>query len=244
MKMTNQTNLAEMPVGEIVASNYNAAGVLKEYGIDFCCGGGISLARACEKKGVDLNQVANQIASLSSENTGFHQNFNDWEIDFLIDYIINNHHSFVRRKVKEIPAYAAKVAKVHGGRHPENVEIYRHFNTLAGEMIDHLESEEKRVFPLIKKIYAATKNGDTPNAEWIEQLRKELDLMEDEHEDAGDLMKVIHELSKGFTPPADACATYQILYQNLEGFENDLHRHVHLENNILFKKAEQLLVAV
>jgi len=244
MKMTNQTNLAEMPVGEIVASNYNAAGVLKEYGIDFCCGGGISLAKACEKKGADLNQVAQQIANLSGENTGFHQNFSDWEPDFLIDYIINNHHSFVRRKVKEIPAYAAKVAKVHGGRHPENVEIHRYFNTLANEMIEHLESEEVRVFPLIKKIYASIKNGETPDSEYVKELRKELALMEDEHEAAGDLMKVIHELSNGFTPPADACATYQILYQNLEGFENDLHRHVHLENNILFKKAERLLAAV
>jgi regulator of cell morphogenesis and NO signaling len=242
--MKNQSNLADMPVGEIVASNYNAAGVLKEYGIDFCCGGGISLAKACKKKGADLNEVTYQIVNLSNTNSGVHQNYNDWEPDFLIDYIINNHHSFVRRKVDEISAYSAKVAKVHGGRHPENIEIYQHFITLSQEMLDHLESEEVRVFPLIKKIQKSVKNGETPDVESIKQLRKELDLMEDEHEAAGDLMKAIHELSNGFTPPADACATYQILYKNLEGFENDLHRHVHLENNILFKKAEKLLTAV
>lgn len=240
----NQKNLAETTVGEIVASNYNAAGVLKEYGIDFCCGGGISLAKACEKKGADLDQVSNQIVNISDSNTGSHQNYTDWEPDFLIDYIINNHHSFVRRKVDEIPVYAAKVASVHGERHPENIEIYRHFNTLANEMIEHLESEEVRVFPLIKQIHTSLKNSETPDAEWTEKLRKELDLMEEEHEAAGDLMKIIRELSNGFTPPADACATYRILYQNLEGFENDLHRHVHLENNILFKKAEKLLATV
>lgn len=242
--MTNQTNLADTPVGEIVASNYNTAGVLKEYGIDFCCGGGISLAKACKKKGADIDEVTYQIVNISNNKGGAHQNYTDWEPDFLIDYIINNHHSFVRRKVNEISAYAEKVAKVHGERHPENVEIYQHFITLANEMIEHLESEEVRVFPLIKKIHASVKNGETPDAQWVEQLRKELDLMEDEHEAAGDLMKVIHELSNGFNPPADACATYRILYQNLEGFEDDLHQHVHLENNILFKKAERLLPTV
>ncbi len=241
-KMMNQKNLAETTVGDIVASNYNAAGVLKEYGIDFCCGGGISLAKACKNKGADLDQVTYQIINLSDSNSGSHQNYIDWEPDFLIDYIINNHHSFVRRKVNEIPAYAAKVANVHGERHPENIEIYKQFTALANEMIEHLESEEVRVFPLINKIYTSVKNGEIPDAELVEQLRKELDLMEDEHEAAGDLMKTIRELSNGFTPPADACATYQILYQNLDGFESDLHRHVHLENNILFKKAEKLLL--
>lgn len=242
--MMNQKILSEMNVGDIVASNYNAAGVLKEYGIDFCCGGGISLAKACENKGADINKVASEIVQLSDGNSDGRHNFKDWEPGFLIDYIINNHHSFVRRKVEEITAYAAKVAKVHGQRHPENVEIYRHFITLANEMIEHLESEEVRVFPLIKKIEASIKNGQTPEKKWVENLRKELLLMEDEHETAGDLMKVIHELSNGFTPPSDACATYQILYQNLKGFEDDLHQHVHLENNILFKKAEQFVESI
>ena len=241
--MMNQNNVTEMKVGDIVASNYNAAGILTESGIDFCCGGGISLAAACDKKGADLNEVAYQIVNLKNGNTSHQENINDWEPDFLIDYIINNHHSFVRRKVDEIDAYAAKVARVHGERHPENIEIYHQFNALSNEMMAHLKSEEDRVFPLIKKIYASVKNSETPDQNWIKELRKELDLMEDEHEAAGNLMKAIHELSNGFNPPADACATYQILYQNLEGFENDLHRHVHLENNILFKKAEKLVSA-
>jgi len=238
----NQKNLEEQNVGDIVSANYNAAGVLKEYGIDFCCGGGIPLATVCEKKGLNIEEITNKIASVSNTNSG-RQNFSDWEPDFLIDYIINNHHSFVRRKVDEISAYAAKVAKVHGQRHPENIEIYQHFITLANEMVEHLESEEVRVFPLIKKINSSLTNGSQPEAEWIKQLKNELSQMEDEHETAGDLMKAIRELSNGFTPPSDACATYRILYQNLEGFENDLHQHVHLENNILFKKAEKLLVA-
>ncbi|WP_069131225.1 iron-sulfur cluster repair di-iron protein [Rhodohalobacter halophilus] len=238
----NQKNLSEMTVGDIVAENYNAAGVLKEYGIDFCCGGGLPLATACEKNGADVDQVTFKIVNLTDERNSNHK-FTAWEPDFLIDYIINNHHSYVRKKVDEISAYAAKVAKVHGERYPENIEIYQHFITLANEMIEHLESEELRVFPLIKNIHERLKSGETPDEELIKKLKKELELMEDEHETAGDLMKAIHELSNGFTPPADACATYQILYQNLKGFEEDLHRHVHLENNILFKKAERFIPA-
>jgi regulator of cell morphogenesis and NO signaling len=242
MNTIEHNSIENMQIGDIVAQNFHAAGVFKEFGIDFCCGGGVPLNVICEKKGISLEKVTNKLRSLPTGG-GPRQNFNEWEPDFLIDYIINNHHTFVRKKVDEISTYAAKVAKVHGERHPHNVEIYQHFITLANEMLEHLESEEKVVFPLIKKMWAQYREGQPIEERWIGQLREELLEMEDEHEAAGDLMKAISQLSNGFTPPEDACATYRILYQNLAGFEEDLHQHVHLENNILFKKAEALLPA-
>lgn len=231
----------DRPVGEIVTENYHAAGVFREFGIDFCCGGSQLLSTVCEKRGVDLHKIKLELENSYQKKDSEDDHYNDWSPSFLIDYIVNNHHSYVRRKTPEITAYAAKVARVHGERHPENVKIYRKFTELVNELEDHLMSEENSVFPLIKSIGITLENGGSVDAQKIKALRQELDQMETEHEGAGKLMAEISELSNRFTPPEDACATYRILYQNLEGFEQDLHKHVHLENNILFKKAEELL---
>lgn len=233
--------IEKMNIGDIVADNYHAAGVFKEFGIDFCCGGGKPLGEVCVAKGLDTDQVTLKLRNIPTGDSSLNQNVNQWEPDFLIDYIINNHHTFVRTKTDEIMGYAAKVASVHGERHPNNVEIYKQFAGLANELMQHLEDEESTVFPLIKKIYRQTKENGEIQDQWIQQLREELVKMVDDHDGAGNVMKEIRSLSNDFTPPADACATYRILYQNLAGFEEDLHRHVHLENNILFKKAEALL---
>ena len=235
------TNLSNRTVGDIVSENYHAAGVFRQFGIDFCCGGGKLLSDVCEKKELSLKAVQVELEKLACSDQEENERYDDWTPSFLIDYIENNHHAFVRRKCPEIAAYAAKVARVHGGRNPENKEIFSVFSLLANELMEHLESEETTVFPLIKSVSEAQENGQAIPAGKFRALRKELEQMEEEHEAAGESMKRIRELSNSFTPPQDACATYKILYKNLEGFEEDLHKHVHLENNILFKKAEALL---
>lgn len=235
--------LHSQKVGDIVTDNYHAAGIFKEYGIDFCCGGGKPLEEVCEKRGISIEEVIDRLERIPWSNPGGEQNYKEWDSEFLIDYIINVHHSFVRNKTDEVAAYAAKVARVHGERHPENIEIFNSFVSLSHELLEHLEAEEATVFPLIKKIAGKQKNGEMVLETEKEKLKGQLSLMIGDHEGAGQLMAEIRELSHDFTPPADACRTYQILYQNLAGFEEDLHKHVHLENNILFKKAEELLAA-
>lgn len=238
----NQTEILQNKrVGDIVAENYHAAGVFREFGIDFCCGGGKPLADVCEKHGIKLQSVTEKLADIYGSTQNSEHNYNDWTPAFLIDYIINTHHTFVRKKTDEISAYALKVARVHGDRHPENVEIFNKFVELSNELIVHLETEENTVFPLIKRIDMNTEEGKSPAEADLKSLQNELDKMVDDHEGAGNVMAEIRELSNDFTPPHDACATYRILYQNLAGFEEDLHKHVHLENNILFRKAERLL---
>lgn len=239
ISMTIDPNTTQ--IGDIVADNYHAAGIFKEFGIDFCCGGGVTLKKACEKRDLNPDDVMTKLNLLHSNNTDSDQNYQAWEPGFLIDHIERTHHNFVRTKTSEITAYAAKVAKVHGGRHPENIKIYDRFLRLSLELLAHLEAEEKRVFPLIREILDTKMQGKSVSRELTDSLREELELMVDDHDEAGDVMKELRELSNNFTPPEDACATYRILYQNLAGFEEDLHKHVHLENNILFKKAEQLI---
>jgi len=236
-------SLKQSTIGEIVSDNYHAAGVFKELGIDFCCGGGKLLSDVCESKNIPFDEVVDKLKAAPWVNRTSGDNYNDWSPDFLVDYIINTHHTFVRKKSDELAGYAAKVAKVHGQRHPENVEIFKKFISLSNELMEHLNEEESRVFPLIKKVYSKRQIGQLPDEHEISELKAELEQMEEEHEVAGSIMAEIRVLSNRFTPPQDACATYRILYQNLAGFEEDLHKHVHLENNILFKKMERLIAA-
>ena len=188
-----------------------------------------------------VHQKLQQLKYLPWDSPPADHNYLAWEPGYLIDHIEKTHHRFVRIKTDEIAAYAARVARVHGKAYPENTGIYNLFVQLSGEMLEHLEAEEKTVFPLIKEIYRNRTGGRDVPVEVTDELRRQLDLMVEDHENAGRLMKRIRELSHDFTPPQGACATYTILYQNLEGFEEDLHKHVHLENNILFKKAEKHL---
>lgn len=228
-------------IGEIVAENFNAAGVFRHFGMDFCCGGGITIEKACEKKNVDLDELINELQKLDHTEISANQNYRAWEPVYLIDHIIDTHHRYVNSKLDEISSYAKKVASVHGTNAPENIEIHKKFTLLANEMAEHMDDEETRVFPLINRISEKRKKGELVSESDISELKTELRKMEDDHENAGQLMKDIRQLSHNFTPPSYACATYRILYQNLEAFEADLHKHVHLENNILFKKAELLI---
>lgn len=232
----NFTDLRNVPVGEIVAKNYHAADVFREYGIDFCCGGHKTLESVTSKKGIPSDDLAQKLIQVLESPTSSSENYSSWSPEFLIDYIENTHHQFVREKIPQVLAYAAKVANVHGERHPENLEIYRLFSQLSKELLEHLKDEEENVFPLIKS-YVKEDKENVDRKIYEAALQK----LVDDHEEAGEIMAQINELSNHFSPPADACTTYRILYQNLEGFEQDLHKHVHLENNILFKKAESVL---
>ena len=223
--------LAQRTVGEIVAEDYRASQIFRARGLDFCCGGKKTLSSVCEAKNIELDEVLGELNLLQDLETEQH-NFNDWNLDFLVDYIVQNHHNFVRKMLPELNFYAEKVARVHGNNHPELIEIFDKVKKLSYELIDHLEKEEEDLFPQIKDLVQLQKIGSVK-----ESL---LDILESEHEQAGELMAEIESLTDNFTPPEGACASYRVLFQNLEGFQKDLHKHVHLENNILFPKALQL----
>lgn len=224
----NTQTLSQKPVGEIVAKDYRTAQVLRSYGLDFCCGGGRTLEKACASKKIEIINVLNDLEALDqADNTG--DNYNEWSLDFLADYIVNNHHTYVRKMLPEINFYSEKVARVHGERDPELYEIRQRVRLLREEMIGHLQKEEQELFPQIKAMVQTSKAGEVREAV--------VEVLAEEHDKAGALMAEIEELTNGFNPPKNACATYRVLFQNLEGFQEDLHKHVHLENNILFPKA-------
>lgn len=219
-------------VSDIVRNHYQTAQVFEKYGVDFCCKGKRPLAEACEEKGLETNEVFSELQNSLKNNSGADNHYESWSPAFLADYIIEQHHNFVRQNAPTMLHHARKVSMRHGNIHPENIEIEHHVTQLIAELLDHMEKEETTVFPLIKRIAAGENTGEN-NGENLEQLIAEL---EGEHTGAGDLLEKVRELSNNFTPPANACTTYKLLYAELDAFEKDLHKHVHLENNILFPK--------
>lgn len=228
----------ENKIGEIVAKNFRTAKVFENYGLDFCCGGKKTISDACSEKGIKPEKIIDALTILQERNDAAH--FDTWEADFLIDYIINNHHSYVTNSISTIEHHMDKVTSKHGEAHPEVVAIAGHFNALKEELLSHMQKEEKMLFPYIKKMLIALRNTLEIQVPPFGTVVNPVKVMETEHEKAGNLMAMINKLSGNYTPPETACTTYRVLYNELKEFEDDLHVHVHLENNILFPKAIEL----
>lgn len=227
-------DIKDKKIGELVAEDYKYADVFKKYGIDFCCGGGVTIEEICKRKSLDYNLVINDLKQVNAD-TDVADDFNHWKLDRLIDHIIDAHHAYVKENLPLLMAYSTKVAQVHGPSHPETIKINRLIENLVDELLPHMEKEEVVLFPYIKKLLKI-ENGNRLDAT-LGTVENPIKAMISEHEVAGDIMRQIAELSSEFTPPAGACNTYIVLYNKLRHFEEDLHRHIHLENNILFPKA-------
>lgn len=233
-------NISEQKtVAEVVTENIKAAHIFKKHGIDFCCGGGITIQKACTKNGVDYAILGKELEEID-ENARKAYNYDNWDLNFLTDHIINIHHKYVEESIPILLQYAEKVASVHGHHYKEVVEINKLVIEVAKELAVHMKKEELILFPFIKQLYIADKKKSKPDLPLFGSVNNPIELMENEHENAGDIFKQIAKLSNNFTPPEEACNTFRALYAKLDEFEQDLHLHIHLENNILFPKTIQL----
>lgn len=223
----------------MVTENIKTAHIFKKYGIDFCCGGGISLERACEKYKVDYELLSKDLLNVDQTSSRA-TNYNSWDLDFLTDHIINVHHNYVEENIPLLLQYSARVAQVHGAHYPELLEIKELVKEVAGELSSHLKKEELILFPFVKKMLVAKKENSGLPVAHFGTVDNPIKMMETEHEDAGELFRKISMLSNNYIPPQGACNTYRAFYAKLDEFEQDLHQHVHLENNILFPKALRL----
>jgi regulator of cell morphogenesis and NO signaling len=221
----------EITIGEIVAIDYRAAEVFKEAGIDFCCGGKKSIDETCTEKGIDKVELIRKLEELeSTPNTTTH-NFMEWEPGFLCDYIVNTHHKYVLKTLPDLVGYTEKIASVHGKEHPELEEVAVLFSKINKELQQHLKNEEEVLFPALKEVLVS--GSKKAKADIISEITR----LSGEHEFAGGAMDRINELTSGYKVPPDGCNTYNITFKLLSQFEDDLHTHVHLENNILYPKA-------
>jgi regulator of cell morphogenesis and NO signaling len=227
-------------VGQIAAKDLRKAEVFKKYGIDFCCGGKKTVREVCAEKGIDATKVEQELQQTNSGSfAGVTHAYNEWKLDFLADYVINTHHAYVRKYLPELRGFALKVARVHGGRHPELMAILHYVEEIAEELTEHMDKEERMLFPAVKRIVQAKAEG-TSLPEGGPKLQQMIDVMEHEHDEVGRAYEAIREQSNNFALPEDACTSYKLYFQLLQEFESDLHLHVHLENNILFPKAAEM----
>lgn len=222
----------ERTVGELVVERPSRARVFEKLGIDYCCGGKKPLAQACNEKGLSLdavwqalNDAENQVASGRDWNTA--------GLGELADHIEQTHHAWLKQELPRLEFITGKVANRHGPNHPELVEVHEVFMGLKAELDQHMMKEERILFPLCRQI----ESSDGPMQSHCGSVANPIRVMVMEHEDAGDALARMRELTHDYTPPADACNTFRAMLDGLRELELDMHQHIHKENNILFPRA-------
>lgn len=230
-------NLHQTIIGHIVAINYKTAQVFHHHGIDFCCKGNRSLEDVCTENNINIDQIEKELDHVMNAKEDGVTNYNSWPLDLLADHIEKKHHNYVEESIPVIKQFLQKICDVHGNSHPELLEIKTLFSQSADDLTTHMKKEELILFPFIRKLGKAKIENELPNTPQFNSVQNPVDMMMDDHTVEGDRFRKINELSKGYTPPADACNTYKVTYNMLKEFEADLHLHIHLENNILFPKS-------
>jgi regulator of cell morphogenesis and NO signaling len=221
-----------LTVAQMAIAQPGALSVFTKYNIDYCCGGHRSLEEACHRIGLDPDKIRAEIYEGSPADSGQVLRPENWSSAFLVDFIVENHHEFVRRAIPELELLLDKVCDRHGKDCLELLKIRECFSDLSEELRSHMEKEERILFPAIQRLDAQPVKNHP-----IERIiQAPIVAMEDEHQAAGDLVKHIRSLSNNYNPPDFACPTFQITYRKLREFDNDLMRHIHLENNILFDR--------
>jgi len=225
-------------VSRIVAEDYRTAAVFSNYGIDFCCNGGISLEEVCKTKGIIPEQILFDLAEAGSlPSKTDYQSFSQEE---LIDHVVEVHHNYLRNTLPLLSRYLDKLCSVHGEKHPELFEIRNEFSQASTELTQHMEKEERVLFPYLVAMQQAIKNNYPLSPPHFGSVDNPMKVMEEEHQNEGERLRRIRNLSSDFNPPTGACQTYRVTYAMLKEFESDLHTHIHLENNIIFPRGRDM----
>ena len=233
------TIMTAKTVREVAAENPTATRVFERFGIDYCCGGNQPLEQVCERTGVSFEEVVHAL-EMEEETARTASQVHDWQVEplsELITHIRNTHHTYTREETVRLTALLQKVCSVHGKNHPELHGIRETFARLSQELTTHLMKEEMVLFPYIERMEEAVIQRDPVLPGPFGNVQNPVAMMEHEHDSAAAALRSIRKASNDFTPPADACVSYQTLYKALAAFEADLHQHIHLENNILFPRA-------
>ncbi len=213
--------------------------VFERFHLDYCCGGRQPLAEACAKMGIKTETLLAALTAATKDSQD-EQNFVEATPAELIQHIVETHHAYIRSELPHLQSMAERVATKHGAVHPEATLVQRNLAQLADEILFHLDKEERILFPYIKGLQRSrNENAEAPSA-CFGSVESPIRQMIHEHEGAATLLAEMRAVTNGFAPWPDACPTTTGLYYGLAAFERDLHRHVHLENNLLFPRAVAL----
>ncbi|MDF2655761.1 MAG: ric [Bacillota bacterium] len=219
-------------IGEVVSILPQASEILKEFRIDFCCGGHRPLSEAIKEQNLDEKMLLSKLEKAYEEAKRLNDqvDYREMTSSQLIDYIVGKHHVFVKRVLPEISELTATILRVHGPSHRDLFQVHKLFHTLKTELEQHLIKEEEILFPMIKRYEAE------PSDDLYKNMKETTAETEEEHEAAGDILKELREITAEYTVPQDGCGTYRRTFETLEELEADLFQHIHLENNILFHR--------
>lgn len=235
---------SQLSLAHIVTEDHRTARVFEKYQLDYCCRGSRTLEKACEEMGLQVEELLHALEAVSME--GREDSWLPWQSTAeitpgrLADYIEQTHHQYVRNEIPLISAFLEKIAIKHEQKHPELIALQEQFRQLADHLLRHMRKEEKVLFPAIKELEYSIRQKIDLSEEERNWLLAPIHAMEQEHEDAGDEMEMIRKLSNNYMPPADACTTYKLAFRSLREFEQDLFRHIHLENNLLFPAIREI----
>jgi regulator of cell morphogenesis and NO signaling len=229
-------------VTEIVTHDYRTAEVFRKYGIEYCCGGKWPLQMVCDNKDIDLRMLTKELEE-ATRNVHVPNSlpFNEWNIDFLADYIVHVHHHYLKNQLPEIKNLLLKFADEHRKKYVYIAELEKTFLNLYNEMLPHLKEEEEIIFPYIRQITHAFDSGESYARLLVRTLRKPVEeMMHHEHVSVIKAAQKMRELTNDYTAPAQACVSHKVVFLKLKELDNDLMQHMHLENNILFPRAIEM----
>lgn len=223
----------DVSLGDLVTEHPRLARVLEQHGLDYCCGGRQSLGDACAAAGLAVDDV---VESLQATDGGDREEWTELAPTAFVDHLEATHHEYLKAEMPRLTGLADKVADVHGGRHPELIEVAATYAELRAELEPHLAKEEQVLFPMVRELASAS----GPVSFHCGSLRNPISVMMMEHERAGDLLARLRQLTDGYAVPDDACGSYRALFAGLEELEADTHLHVHKEQNVLFPTVVEL----
>lgn len=236
MEITKKT-----PIGEVVAEDYRIASVFESLGIDFCCKGDRTINEVCEKQHIDSTRLLEDIKKmLQGPQIIAINDYNNWTLDKLAQHIEDRHHQYAERQIPVIKELLDEICTTHSKQHSDFFKIQALFNTSVGEFTMHMKREELLLFPFIKKMAMAKSNDREIASPHFGTVQNSVQKMMNEHDHEGERFRQINELTENYTLPQGASEVYKICFATLKEFEEDLHLHIHLENNILFPKAIEL----
>lgn len=227
-------------VRELVKLNFRTAQIFQANKIEYCCEGNKSISDACKESEVNPEQLIRQLEAVLSQKRPDSEYLNNLDLNEICSYIVKRHHAYVRENIPFLKKNFEKLFKVHGEQYPELLKIIELLNVFTEDFTMHMQKEEIMLFPYIQRLESAKKaNSPLPKAQFG-SVSNPIGMMVAEHQDEGERFDEIVRLSKNYQLPDDACSTYEVTFNQLRDFENDLHHHIHLENNILFPKAIEL----
>src|ERR1041385_176022 len=227
-------------VGEIAVELPQSTRIFERMKIDYCCGGGVGLGDACRAAGVNLDTLVQMLEASTTQKANENIDLQKATLTELMAYILDKHHVYTKVEMARLEPLAAKVASGHGANHAELPVVRDLMQQLFAELKPHMFKEEQILFPYVLELERAqTQKRPAPFAPFA-TVNNPIRMMMMEHDTAGDILRELRKVSGDYRLPADACLSYKTFYQALEMFEQDLHQHIHLENNLLFPKAVAL----